>query len=157
MIGRILRVSTSKSAGQAVTRPAGRDAARLNDPPLDAAEVARFRAIMLPHLDGAYGYARFLCRDPVLAEDLTQEAFLRACRAFRGYRGGEPRAWLFAILRASFLSWGRSPARRETASDSVLDEAVSPDPDPEAALVRGRRVFSAWPTSPRLLRSGIVR
>ena len=68
-----------------------------SDPVADG--PARFRALMLPHLDAAYNLARWLTADAATAEDVVQEAFLRAFKAFPGFRGGSPRAWLFAILR----------------------------------------------------------
>src|SRR5207302_1506750 len=45
-------------------------------------QAARFRALILPHMDGAYNFARYLTRDATAAEDIAQEAFLRAFRAF---------------------------------------------------------------------------
>ncbi len=135
MIGRILRVSTSKTAGLA-PRDVARAAAGGDEAPLDPTELARFRALMLPHLDAAYSYARFLSRDAALAEDLTQEAFLRACRAFRGWRGGEPRAWLFAIVRSCFLSWARAPARREAGGEALAEALPAAEASPEEALLR---------------------
>jgi RNA polymerase sigma-70 factor (ECF subfamily) len=134
MIGRILRVSTSKTAGQ--PPPAAARAAAADGTPLSAAELERFRALMLPHLDGAYSYARFLCRDPGLAEDLVQEAYLRACRGFRGYRGGDAKAWLFAVVRSAFLSWARGPARREAPAEEALAGLPAEDETPEDAAVR---------------------
>lgn len=62
-------------------------------------QVDEFRLIILPHLNGAYNLARYLTRDPVLSEDIVQEAFVRALRGFGQFRGGSPRAWLFAIVR----------------------------------------------------------
>src|SRR5207237_578683 len=59
----------------------------------------RFRHEILPHLDGAYNLARYLTRDPVLSEDIVQDAFVRAFQAFGQFRGDSPRAWLFAIVR----------------------------------------------------------
>jgi RNA polymerase sigma-70 factor (ECF subfamily) len=133
MLGRILHVGAS--SGPALRAGAAGSAAR-DEAPLDAAELERFRALMLPHLDGAYGYARFLCRDASLAEDLTQEAFLRACRAFRAYRGGDARAWLFAVLRSCFLNWARAPARREVATAAPGEDLVAEAGTPEDALLR---------------------
>ena len=49
-------------------------------PTPDSGTEERFRALMLPHLDAAYGFARWLTRDPVTAQDLAQEAMLRALR-----------------------------------------------------------------------------
>src|SRR4029078_8100047 len=68
-------------------------------PKPDAATVERFRAVVLPHLDAAYGFARWLTRDPVLAQDLAQEAMLRALRYFHAFRGEEARPWLLRIVR----------------------------------------------------------
>lgn len=54
---------------------------------------------MLPHLAAAYNLARWLTRNEHDAEDLVQDAYLRASRAFDGYRGGDARAWLLRIVR----------------------------------------------------------
>jgi RNA polymerase sigma factor (sigma-70 family) len=64
-----------------------------------AGHVEEFRRLILPHLDGAYNLARYLTRDPVLSEDMVQDAMLRAFRAFGQFRGGSARAWLFTIVR----------------------------------------------------------
>ena len=65
---------------------------------------ARFEAQVLPHLDAAYRFARWLARSPADADDLVQEAMLRAFRGFEGWRGGDVKAWLFAIVRNCHLS-----------------------------------------------------
>src|ERR1700723_421784 len=72
-------------------------------PKPDAAAAARFRAIMLPHLDAAYGFARWLTRDPVQAQDVAQEAMLRALRYFHAFRGEEARPWLLRIVRNTWI------------------------------------------------------
>jgi len=66
----------------------------------------RFEAQALPHLDAAYNLARWLSRSPADADDIVQDAMLRAFRAFDGFRGGDAKAWLLAIGRP-----GRAPAR----------------------------------------------
>ena len=97
----------------------------------------RFRSLVLPHTDAAYNFARFLCRDPSLAEDLVQDAFLRAFRGFRGFRGGEPRAWLFAIVRSSHLTWARSRGGAVLAAvPDDVEARPTEDDTPEEALVR---------------------
>jgi RNA polymerase sigma factor (sigma-70 family) len=109
----------------------------------------RFREIILPHLDAAYNLARYLARDPVAAEDIVQEAFLRAFRGFAAWRGGEPKAWLFAIVRNCFLTWAggeRSSGRILVGEGALGDSEASAlanvaDPDqetPEQAFLRRR-------------------
>src|ERR1700712_4108330 len=108
------------------------------------AEQARgVRELILPHMDGAYNFARYLTRDPVAAEDIVQEAFLRAFRAFPTWRGGEAKPWLFAIVRNSFLTW--VGARQTSAAVLVHEDSEAlanlPDPGgetPEIALLRQR-------------------
>jgi RNA polymerase sigma-70 factor, ECF subfamily len=112
-------------------------------------QARRFRQTVMPHLDAAYNFARYLARDPVAAEDIAQEAFLRAFRAFPDYRGGSPKGWLFAIVRNCFLDWAgqRSGSSRVLVDEGALTQAQSlalanvADPDqetPEAALARRR-------------------
>ena len=121
-----------------------------------AAERERFRRTMLPHLDAAYSFARFLCRDGNAAEDIVQEAFLRALRGFEGFRGDSPRAWLFAIVRNCVFTTGRAERARASlfadvpeASEALQAEAA-PD-TPESMLVRSgeveevRRAIQALP------------
>ena len=67
------------------------------------ADADRFRRIMLPHMDAAYNYARHLTRDGTAAEDVVQDAFVRALRGFDGWRGDNPKAWLLAIVRNCHL------------------------------------------------------
>ncbi|UWU23325.1 sigma-70 family RNA polymerase sigma factor [Rhizobium sp. CB3060] len=112
--------------------------------------MLRFQNTIVPHLDAAYNFARFLSRDADAAQDIVQEAFLRAYRNFESYRGGEPRAWMFAIVRNCYYVWlseGRRQARFETpmAANDVGDEdlphggahdVASEEDSPEAALIR---------------------
>ena len=107
-------------------------------PKPDAATVERFRAVVLPHLDAAYGFARWLARDPVLAQDLAQEAMLRALRYFHAFRGEEARPWLLRIVRNT---WSDLRQRRG-ATDRPLDEIEdrpSDGPDPEQSALAGDR------------------
>jgi RNA polymerase sigma-70 factor (ECF subfamily) len=88
----------------------GRRSTRAMPDPAEA--QARFRALILPHLDAAYSLARYLAGDAAVAEDVTQEAYLRAFRLFATYQGGSARAWLFAILRNCWRDRAGDEARR---------------------------------------------
>jgi len=101
--------------------------------------------VVLPHLDAAYNFARYLSRDATAAEDIVQEAFLRAFRAFPGWRGGSAKAWLFAIVRNCFLNWAAGQSGGRVVSEAALSEAqaealaniADADQDtPEEALIR---------------------
>jgi RNA polymerase sigma-70 factor, ECF subfamily len=67
--------------------------------------LARFEKSVLPHLDAAYNLARWLTRNDHDAEDVVQEAYLRAFRFFDGMQGGDARPWLLAIVRNAGYSW----------------------------------------------------
>lgn len=81
-----------------------------------------FEEIMLPHLDAAYNLARWLTRNEQDAQDIVQEAYLRAFRFFDGYRGGDGKAWLLEIVRNTFRTWHRREARG--AGSVPFDEAA---------------------------------
>ncbi len=82
----------------------------------------RFEQVVLPHLDAAYNLARWLVRSPADADDMVQEACLRALRFFDGFRGGDSRAWLLTIVRNTCYSWMRSNRPSELTDE--FDEAV---------------------------------
>jgi RNA polymerase sigma factor (sigma-70 family) len=65
----------------------------------ERAELASFEETMLPHLDAAHNLARWLLRNEQDAEDVVQEAYLRAFRSFGGFHGSNGRAWLLTIVR----------------------------------------------------------
>ena len=93
----------------------------------------RFEAQALPHLDAAYNLARWLARSQTDAEDIVQDAMLRAFRAFDGFRGGEIRPWLLAIVRNCWRDAGAAQARRrqiglsDAEADRVATDAAGPD------------------------------
>ena len=72
---------------------------------LEQEDRARFDAEVMPHRDAAYNLARWILRGRAQAEDVTQEAFLRAYRSFGGYRSGNARAWLLQIVRNCCFTW----------------------------------------------------
>jgi RNA polymerase sigma-70 factor (ECF subfamily) len=71
----------------------------------DSASTRRFEQLALPHLDAAYNLARWLTRNDQDAEDVVQEAYLRAFRFFESFRGDAVRPWLLAIVRHTCYSW----------------------------------------------------
>ncbi len=70
----------------------------------------QFEAQFRPHLDAAYNLAHYLCRSAYDAEDIVQEAYLRAYRAFDEYADGNSRAWILTITRNTCYSWMRRHA-----------------------------------------------
>jgi len=97
----------------------------------------RFERLALPHLDAAYRLARWLTRDERAAEDVVQEAYLRAFRFFRAFRGEDARPWLLAIVRNSARTWfktvdaGRS---QDEFDEEVHSEEVALAPQTAQAL-----------------------
>jgi RNA polymerase sigma-70 factor (ECF subfamily) len=108
--------------------------------------LARFHRDIVPELDAAYNFARFLSRDSDAAQDIVQEAFLRAFRSFDGYNGGSPRAWIFTIVRNCYHDWLIDRRRKQRVEIDVhskdkreantIDEMPSDDDSPEMALLR---------------------
>jgi RNA polymerase sigma factor (sigma-70 family) len=114
-------------------------------PPGADATLARFKQNIVPQLDAAYNFARFLSRDADAAQDIVQEAFLRAYRSFAGYRGGDARAWIFTIARNCYRSWLTDRRRKsrvevdhhgEGDSEGLITNIPSDEDTPEAMLVR---------------------
>jgi len=98
-----------------------------------------FETTVLPHLNSAYNLARWLTRNEHDAEDIVQEAFLRALRSFDTFiLGRDPRAWLLAIVRNSCRTWRRQNRSREAAVpvDDDSHVAVGAWSDPEAVLIK---------------------
>ena len=92
---------------------------------MEPPELERFEAVVLPHLSAAYRLARYLMRNDSDADDVVQEAFLRALKYFGGFRGegaSQSRAWLLAIVRNMAHTWRR---RLHTGSSTTeFDETV---------------------------------
>jgi RNA polymerase sigma-70 factor (ECF subfamily) len=96
-----------------------------------------FDTVVLPHLDAAYRLARWLMRDADVAEDVVQEASLRAFRYFQTFVGGDGRAWFLRIVRNTCYGWRRH--RYQPQTDSFDDEqhsSAQPQFDPEMLLLQ---------------------
>ncbi|WHZ11677.1 MAG: RNA polymerase sigma factor RpoE [Burkholderiaceae bacterium] len=90
----------------------------------DGERSRRFEEVALPHLDAAYNLARWLSGSASEADDVVQESFLRAFRFFDGFRGGNARAWLLAIVRNTWYSeWNRRPDAALVPFDDAMDDA----------------------------------
>jgi RNA polymerase sigma-70 factor (ECF subfamily) len=100
-----------------------------------------FEEIVLPHLDAAFNYARWLTRNDADAEDVVQDACVRAVRFFPSLRNEDARAWLFAIVRNTWYS--RVSRRAGVAEALPLDSTNDPADsalDPEARLLQQHAV-----------------
>ena len=102
-----------------------------------------FERVVLPHLDAAYNLARWLVRDREAAEDVLQEAMVRALSYFASFKGVNPRAWLLQIVRNTAygslaLNRGVATVPIETEEGEAIAELIATDDDPERALMRTR-------------------
>ena len=119
-------------------------------------EVPRsFEEVVLPHLDAAFNYARWLTKNDADAEDVLQDASVRALRFFSSLRSENARAWLLTIVRNTW--YGRFPRRAGGSVTTVTDEDTTDNRadvslDPEAQLIQQqtvesvRRALEALPT-----------
>jgi len=100
--------------------------------------LENFEEAVLPHLGAAYNLARWLTRNDTDAEDVVQEAYLRAFKHFRSFHGGDGRPWLLTIVRNTCYTWmqrNRSPELTIPLDDD-MHEIESKDLDPEALLLQ---------------------
>ncbi len=126
----------------------------------------RFEMLFASHLDAAYDFARWLTRNDRNAEDVVQEACLRAFKSIDGFRGDNGRAWLLAIVRNTYYTWFRKhqvevlavPFDEDALSDDDLDLRDSSD-SIEQTLQRGdasRLVNEAIERLPAAFREVVV-
>jgi len=101
-------------------------------------QLPSFEQAVMPHLDAAYNLARWLMRNEQDAQDVAQEAYLRALRFFSGFRGGDARAWLLKIVRNTCYTWLR--ANRPLQDAAEFDENFFPPdshaPNPEEVVLQ---------------------
>jgi RNA polymerase sigma-70 factor, ECF subfamily len=120
-------------------------------------QLPNFEQAVLPHLNAAYNLARWLMRNEQDAQDVVQEAYLRACRFFPGFRGGDARAWLMKIVRNTCYTWLH--ANRPLQDAAEFDENIFPPdthaPNPEEIVLQNdsgtlvRKALEMLPPSSR--------
>jgi RNA polymerase sigma-70 factor (ECF subfamily) len=127
----------------------------------DTARRERFEQTVLPHLDAAYNLARWLTRNDQDAQDVAQEACLRAFRFFDRYQGGSARAWLLTIVRNTCYTW----LHKNRHSDSTeFDEEIHSsevcgrtDPEGQALAAADKETVSrALEELPDVFREALV-
>jgi RNA polymerase sigma factor (sigma-70 family) len=101
-------------------------------------KVATFEEAVLPHLNAAYNLAHWLTRNDTDAEDVVQEAYLRAFKFFGGFHGADGRSWLLAIVRNTCYTWMQHNRSLELSVplDDEQREIESTDLNPEALLLQ---------------------
>jgi RNA polymerase sigma-70 factor, ECF subfamily len=126
-------------------RPAGSAFLEPSTTVTQADRAAAFEAAVLPHARAAFALASWLTRDPHDAEDVVQEAWLRAFKYFDGFGGGDARSWFLTIVRNSFRRWRErhreaGPVHEVASLDEGDGDEVaavaSPADDPAQALLR---------------------
>lgn len=98
---------------------------------LSSQEQSRFEQCAIPHLDAAFNLARWILRSRDDAEDVVQEAMVRAYRFFGGFQGGDVRAWLLQIVRNACYSWLEKSRRGDLMIEFDEEQQALPGPTPE--------------------------
>jgi RNA polymerase sigma factor (sigma-70 family) len=101
-----------------------------------------FEEVVLPHLDAAFNYARWLTKSEADAEDVVQDAYVRALRFFSSLRSDDARSWLLTIVRNTW--YGRFPRATAANQTTVFDDMTHDRPDesldPEALVLQQQAV-----------------
>lgn len=106
-------------------RSASEETPLSKDPLFNPSQLARFEQVVLPHLDSAYNLARWLTGNEHDAEDVVQDAYLRAAKFFDSFRGADARPWLITIVRRACYDW--LERNRSHQALTVFDEELHSD------------------------------
>jgi RNA polymerase sigma-70 factor (ECF subfamily) len=120
---------------------------------------ARFEQLVLPHVDAAFNLARWLLPGRADAEDVAQEALLRACRFFRGFHGENARAWLLQIVRNTCYTWLDKNRPMELSMEFDEEIHLQTCATPETIAIAGddrERLIFALETLPPRFREVLV-
>ena len=126
---------------------------------LEPEERVRFEQLVLPHVDAAFNLARWLLRGRADAEDVAQEALLRACRFIRGFHGGDARAWLLQIVRNTCYTWLEKNRPMELSMEFDEEIHLQACATPETLAIAGddrERLTLALETLPPRFREVLV-
>jgi RNA polymerase sigma-70 factor (ECF subfamily) len=104
---------------------------------LDPQDRARFEQLILPHLDAAFNLSRWLLHGRADAEDVAQEAMLRGLRFFRGFHGGDARAWLLQIVRNTCYTWLEKNRAVDLSTEFDEELHAQPSMSPETLAIAG--------------------
>jgi RNA polymerase sigma-70 factor (ECF subfamily) len=104
---------------------------------LEAEDRARFEQLVLPHLDAAFNLASWILSNRSDAEDVTQEAMLRAYRFFGGFYGGDLRAWLLQIVRNTSYTWLEKNRRMQMMDEFNEELHMQSSATPESIAIAG--------------------
>jgi RNA polymerase sigma-70 factor (ECF subfamily) len=102
----------------------------------ERSKLVSFEVFVVPHMGAAYNLARWLTRNDHDAEDVVQEAYLRAYRFFDAYHGGDFRAWLLTVVRNTCYTWLRQNRKPFAVLDEDMAELDSARSNPETLLLR---------------------
>jgi RNA polymerase sigma factor (sigma-70 family) len=119
----------------------------------------RFEELVLPHLDAAANLARWLTRSDAAADDIVQDAMLRAFRSFDRFQGGSAKPWLLAIVRNCHVDTMNARKRYTALPEDHAETACDPGPDPEADTLRAeqsRGLTEAVAQLPREFRETLI-
>lgn len=98
--------------------------------------MVSFEVFVVPHMGAAYNLARWLTRNDHDAEDVVQEAYLRAYRFYDAYHGGDFRAWLLTIVRNTCYTWLQQNRKPFVLLDAEMAELDTAKSNPETLLLR---------------------
>jgi RNA polymerase sigma-70 factor, ECF subfamily len=126
---------------------------------LNAEDRARFEQLVLPHLDAAFNLAVWILSSRTDAEDVTQDAMLRAFRFFEGFHGGDVRAWLLQIVRNTCYTWLEKNRRMKMTDQFDEEVHMQSSATPESIAIAGddsERLTQALQTIPPRFREVII-
>lgn len=126
---------------------------------LNAEDRARFEQLVLPHLDAAFNLAVWILSSRTDAEDVTQDAMLRAFRFFEGFHGGDARAWLLQIVRNTCYTWLEKNRRMKMTDQFDEEVHMQSSATPESITIAGDdrgRLTQALQTIPPRFREVII-